>query len=143
MTTYETRIQSPWTAADAFDYLSDLRNFEDWDPGTKQAVQVSGDGPGLGSRYELTVGKATLTYEVEEHDRPTRVRARGTDRFFTSIDTISVTPDEGGSVVTYHADLTLNGPLRIGDPILGLFFHRMGEKAADSLATKLDGARIT
>jgi len=44
--------------------------------------------------------------------------------------------------VTYHANLTLNALLAVADPLLGIQFHHMGEKAADGLADKLDGRRL-
>ncbi len=43
------------------------------------------------------------------------------------------------AVVTYEADLSLKGVLRIGDPLLGLAFRRIGDRAAAGLRTALDG----
>ena len=45
-------------------------------------------------------------------------------------------------MVTYDAELTLNGLLRIFDPVLGLGFKRIGDKAATGLIRALDGERI-
>ena len=63
--------------------------------------------------------------------------------FLTSLDTITVVGDGSGSVVTYDAELTLNGPLRLADPLLGLSFKRIGDRAAAGLIRALDGERVT
>ena len=58
------------------------------------------------------------------------------------MDTISVSTEGAGSIVTYEADLRLNGILRIGDPIMGVIFARMGDRARDGLRQKLQGTII-
>ena len=50
--------------------------------------------------------------------------------------------DGTGAVVTYEAELTLNGVLRFADPLLGLAFGRIGGRAADGLIDALDGERV-
>jgi carbon monoxide dehydrogenase subunit G len=55
-----------------------------------------------------------------------------------STDEITVTPADGGSRVTYEADLRLAGPLgRVVDPVLGLVFRRIGDRAAAGLRATL------
>ena len=44
--------------------------------------------------------------------------------------------------MTYDAKLTLNGPLALADPILGLTFGRIGERATVGLIRVLDGERL-
>lgn len=144
MARYVMRVRTPKDAEQVFDFLADLRNFPEWDPGTTSAEQVGGTGPGVGSAYDLETGGTTMRYEVTTYDHPRKVVAEGANRWVTSVDTITVsTQDDGaGAVVTYDADLTLNGLLRVGDPILKLAFARIGKKAADGLVTSLDGTRI-
>ena len=48
----------------------------------------------------------------------------------------------GQAVVTYDADVRLNGLLRIGDPVFGLVFRRIGDRARDGLAETLDGTLV-
>ena len=50
-----------------------------------------------------------------------------------------VEPDGTGSVVTYDADLRLNGILGIGDLGLRLMFGRIGDRAAAGLRRALGG----
>lgn len=144
MARYVMSVRTPMPPSDAFAYLSDLSNFDDWDPGVSRAEQVAGDGPGTGAEYELDASGSTLRYVVRQFDAPTKVQATARNRFITSVDTITVVADDPGpgSIVTYDADLTLNGPLRLGDPLLGLAFKRIGDRAAEGLVAKLEGTRI-
>jgi hypothetical protein len=43
--------------------------------------------------------------------------------------------------VSYEAELTLKGPLRVLDPLLGLAFNRVGDRAAAGLRAKLTSAK--
>jgi carbon monoxide dehydrogenase subunit G len=142
MAHYRMRIRTGRPATESFAYLSDLTNFTDWDPGVTSAVQVEGDGPGMDAAYDIEASGSVLHYVVDVFDPPHRVRAQGRNRWLTSIDTIAVTEDGTGSVVTYEADLQLHGILRVGDPILALFFRRIGDRAADGLTQELDGERL-
>lgn len=145
MARYTMRVRTPMPPADAFAYLSDLSTFDEWDPGVSRAEQVEGPGPGEGAVYELDASGTTLRYVVEHFDPPRAVRATARSTFITSVDTITVEPDGDGpgAVVTYDADLTLNGLLRIGDPVLKVAFGRIGDRAAKGLVQKLDGQRLT
>ncbi|MDA3039676.1 MAG: SRPBCC family protein [Actinomycetota bacterium] len=146
MADYRTCIQSSMSADEAFSYMSDLRNFVRWDPGTVSAGQASGDGPGLGAAYDLSVkvaaGTLAFRYVTTDFDRPRRFVVKGTNRLFTSIDTITVEPRGSGSIVGYHAELLLNGPLTIFDKLLGKGFQGPGDKAAAGLERVLDGTVI-
>ena len=142
MARYRMRVRTDRSPAQAFGYLADLRNFAEWDPGVTSAEQVGGDGPGLGATYDVEASGSMLRYEVDRYEAPQVVRASGANRWVTSVDTITVDPDGDGSIVTYDADLTRNGVLRLGDPLLGLAFKRIGDKAAAGLVEQLDGTRL-
>lgn len=126
--------------------MSDLRGFEEWDPGVERSVQVEGTGPGLGAAYDVTVKMAgresTLTYRVTEFDEPRQITAVGTNKLFTSVDVIAVEPHEAGSLVTYDARLVLPALLRIFDPLLSRAFDGVGDRAAEGLAAALDGQLV-
>jgi carbon monoxide dehydrogenase subunit G len=128
---------------EVFDYMADLRNFAEWDPGVSKVAQVVGDGGGVASSFDVDVkgvGKdLTLRYETTRYEPPTVVVARAESSMFTSLDRIEVVADGAGSIVTYDAQLTLNGPLGIADPLLGLVFKRIGGRAAKGLVQVLDG----
>lgn len=142
MARYRMRLRTARSTGDVFAYLSDLEHFADWDPGIESSVQIAGDGPGIGAAYDVKASGSVLRYEVDVFDPPHRIRATGRNRWLTSVDTISVSNEGAGSVVTYDADLRLHGLLRIGDPILALTFKRMGDRARDGLADSLPGTVI-
>lgn len=143
MAKYRMRVRTDQPADEAFDFMADLRNFPDWDPGTSSAEQVQGDGPGTGASYVLDASNQKFTYTVKTYDRVGRkVVAEAPKSWVTSQDTITVAPEGNGSVVTYEAILTLAGPLKLGDPILQLLFNRIGGKAADGLVEHFQGTRL-
>ena len=145
MAHYRTSIRTPWSPQQAFDEMRDLSKFSEWDPGIKRAVLVDGRTGERGSTYDLTVagiGRDTvMRYEIVAVDAPARVEARSTTSTLESIDVITVTADGsgGGAIVTYDAELHLRGLLKLADPLLGLVFGRIGDRAAEGLRTHLDG----
>ena len=147
MARYVTRVKTPLAAGAAFDYVADLTNFADWDPGVRRSIQVDGEGSALGAAYDVTVAAVprdlTLRYEVVEHDPPRTCLVVARSAMFTSTDRITVMPDGDGSIVTYDAELALNGPLGLFDPVLRLAFGRIGDRAAAGLRRVLDGKAVT
>ena len=144
MPRYTTSVRTPWTIERAFGYLSDLRHFADWDPGVKASVLVTGEGPGLGSAYDVTVAGVgrdlTLRYETVAVEAPSRIEVRAETGALRSVDVMSFTDaDEGGCTVTYDAELALKGVLGLGNPVLGIVFGRIGDRAATGLRRTLEG----
>jgi len=145
MARYVTTVRTAKAPQEAFAYMADLRNFAEWDPGVKAVRQVEGSGGGPAAVFDVTVAgpgrDLTLRYVTEEHDAPRNLLVVARSRTFTSIDRITVEPDGTGSVVTYDADLRLNGVLRVGDLGLRLVFGRIGDRAAAGLRRVL-GAQV-
>lgn len=145
MARYVTTVRSAKTPREAFAYMADLRNFAEWDPGVKAVRQVEGSGGGPDAVFDVTVvapgPDLTLRYVTEEHDAPHNLLVVARSSVFTSIDRITVEPDGTGSVITYDADLSLNGVLRIGDLGLRLVFGQIGDRAAAGLRRVL-GAQV-
>lgn len=146
MAKYVTTIRSPKPQQEAFDFMADLRNFEDWDPGVQSATQVAGDGGGPDAVFDVVVdapGKGlTLRYETTEYDSPSTVVVKASSKLFTSLDRIEVRPDGDGSLVTYDAELTLNGPLGLFDLVLRPVFQRIGGRANEGLQRALAGDQV-
>ena len=145
MARYVTTVRSAKTPQEAFAYMADLGNFVEWDPGVKAVRQVEGSGGGPDAVFDVTVvapGPAlTLRYVTEEYDAPHNLLVVARSIVFTSIDRITVEPDGTGSLVTYDADLRLNGVLRVGDLGLRLVFGQIGDRAAAGLRRVL-GANV-
>lgn len=145
MASYTVLVHTPLPPAEAFAYMADLNNFAKWDPGVADVDQAEGSGAGPTAAFDVSVksvtGTMTLRYETTTYDPPNLFVARAESSMLTSVDTVSVRPDGFGSVVTYQAELTLNGLLRFADPLLGLAFNRIGGRAADGLTEALEGER--
>ena len=145
MARYVTTVRSAKTPQEAFAYMADLGNFVEWDPGVKAVRQVEGSGGGPDAVFDVTVvapgPDLTLRYVTEEYDAPINLLVVARSIVFTSIDRITVEPDGTGSLVTYDADLRLNGVLRVGDLGLRLVFGQIGNRAAAGLRRVL-GAKV-
>ena len=146
MARYVTTVRTAKAPQEVFAYMADLRNFAEWDPGVKAVTQVEGSGGGPDSVFDVTVAGVgrdlTLRYVTEEYDAPRNLLVVARSAVFTSIDRITVKPDGTGSVVTYDADLRLNGVLRIGDLGLRLMFGHIGDRAAAGLRRVLDAQAV-
>jgi carbon monoxide dehydrogenase subunit G len=145
MARYVVHVRTPKPPAEAFAYMADLANFAEWDPGVSGVEQVVGEGPGADAAFDVVVSAVrpiTLRYRTTGYEPPTRVVVQASNWWLTSLDTITVRPDDSGSVVTYDAELTLNGLLRVADPLLGRSFRRIGDRAAAGLVEALAGERV-
>lgn len=141
MARYTTSIRCALSPVDAFTRVADLANLADWDPGVAASAQVAGDGPGADAEYDVTLstGSMMLRYVTTSFTGPRSVTYEAKASWFTSIDVISVESADDGSIVTYDATLRLPLWLRLGDPILGLAFRRVGDAAAGGLRSALEG----
>jgi carbon monoxide dehydrogenase subunit G len=145
MAHYISSVATPLSAAAAFAYMSDVTRFAEWDPGIQRAVRVAGSGPGVGAIYDLTVtagATTTMRYEVKEYEAPHRMLMTSRTTLLTSVDEIRVAPAGAGSIITYDAVLTLNGPLRLFDPLLRRAFQRIGDRAIAGLRRELAGTAV-
>jgi carbon monoxide dehydrogenase subunit G len=141
MARYVTKVRTARSPQDVFAYMADLRNFAEWDPGVKKAVQVEGDGGGPAASFDVTVSGTTLRYVTKEYHAPRNLLVVAESATLVSTDRVTVEPLDGGSLVTYDADLRLKGVLRIADPLLKLAFGRIGDRAAAGLRTALAGTK--
>lgn len=146
MARYIVHVRSPKSAAEAFAYMADLNNFAEWDPGVESVEQVAGEGAGPDAEFDVAVkgivGSLTLRYKITKYESPNTAVARAESKMLTSLDIITVRSEGSGSVVTYDAELTLNGILGLTDPFLGLAFNKIGDRAAEGLVRALDGEKV-
>ena len=145
MAQYVTTVRTARAPDDAFEYMADLRNFAEWDPGVRSAIQVRGDGPAPDAEYDVVVdagGRSlTLRYAATDYDAPRSITVKASSRLFTSLDRIDVTPDGDGSLVRYDARLTLNGPRGLFDRLLQGTCRTIGERANHGLIRARDGVQ--
>jgi len=143
MARYTTTIPVPTDPEATFAYLARFSTTEEWDPGIVEATDLDGGAPRVGSRYRvvaLAAGRRSeLVYEIVDLGAPHRVVLHADNGRFASHDVITceARPD-GGTLVHYDAELTLGGIARLVDPLLGLAFRRIGDKAAAGLGTTLE-----
>jgi carbon monoxide dehydrogenase subunit G len=138
---YNASVHSSRPREEVFAYLSDFSSTQEWDPGVVEAERV-GDGPvGVGTEFHLVaefLGRQTpLTYRITEFDPPNAVTFRGENASVISLDRITFEPADTGTRVTYDADLALKGAMKLADPLLGLAFKRVGDRALVGLSKAL------
>lgn len=144
MARYIVTVRTPRSSQAAFDYMADLRNLAEWDPGVKRVTQIEGTGGGASASFDVVVasgrGEMTLRYDTKQYEEPRLVVIAARSRMLTSIDRVSINAAAGsGCLVTYDAELRLNGPLRFADFALKPMFKRIGDRAARGLVVALAG----
>lgn len=146
MARYITTVRTQLTPEEAFEYMADLRNFAEWDPGVKKVEQVVGTGGGADTEFDVTVSGTTMRYRTTVFNPTTELVAVAKTRLLSSTDRITVVREaaagKSGTLVTYDADLQLNGVLRLADPLLRLAFGRIGDRAAAGLRRVLKGEDV-
>jgi carbon monoxide dehydrogenase subunit G len=133
MARYNATVDTPRPPDEVFAYLSDFSTTEEWDPGIVEAERLGDSQVREGSEFRLVADflhrRTTLTYRIVEYDPPNAVTFRGENSSVVSLDRIIFEPSDGGTRITYDADLALKGPFRLADPLLALAFKRVGDRA--------------
>ena len=124
-----------------FDYLSDFRNAEEWDPGTKTCERISGDG-GVGTTYRNVSSfmgrEAEVTYTTAELTRPALIDLRGRNESFHGQDHFEIRPSGDGAEVTYHAEFTFVGLAKLISPLVAGYLPFLASRTVDQLRSSLD-----
>ncbi len=153
--TYETTVSISRSVEHSFAFVSDFRNAALWDPRT-YAVEKSTDGPiGVGTRFTLIGGIVherlmrrlriprslagmPLPYDVVIYNPPHEFILTGETRLFRYRDHLEFAEEGDGTRLRYFAELTMKGPLSIGEPLLRLLFKRIGDDATRDLPVTVD-----
>jgi len=138
MARYRGTVVSERSAEETFDYMACFSNAAEWDPGVADAERLDEGPVGMGSAFRVGVRVGPrvipLDYRVVAYERPHRVVLLGESDTIRSEDTVTVVPrPEGGSILTYDADLRLLGPLSPATPVLSLPFRRIGDRGLGGL----------
>ena len=124
------------------DYLKDFGNAEEWDPGTQRCTRIDNGAIDQGASWH-NVSKifgvtAELTYTLDElSDR--KLVFVGKNKSSTSVDTITVDAAGAGSVLTYRADLEMNGPAKLLNPVMKVVFEKLANDTEKQMTTTLNG----
>jgi len=123
------------------DYLADFTHAEEWDPGTESCTRLDTGPIQVGSRFHnesKIAGVSTeLVYELVTLDAD-KVVLRGENDSATSTDTITVTPKDGGSEITYEAVIEAKGVGKLAEPLMKLVFERIGSETEEKMTEVLD-----
>jgi carbon monoxide dehydrogenase subunit G len=142
MARYKGTVTSHHPASAVWSYLADLRSVAEWDPSVDEIRLLSGNPGTVGARYQLEVSflgnRVSLPYVTVTADPPTRVVFSAETESVVVRDEARVRPlADGGSSVTWDADLRLKAARRLFDPLLRLAFNRLGRRAARGLGERL------
>ncbi|CAN5734106.1 SRPBCC family protein [soil metagenome] len=126
----------------AFDFVADFSTTQEWDPGIPTARRLDDAPLGVGSRFELVSrlgsSEQTIVYEITAYDRPRSVALVGDGRRFRGTDVISFAPLDGGTRVTYVAELGLKGLAILALPFMRGRLDEMSDRAVAGLKAALD-----
>lgn len=141
MANYTATIHSPMPVEQTFDYMADFSNAAEWDANTVSSECLNGDPGRVGARYEVVTGfggrELTLTYETTEytpHERVVLVSGTGLAAI-EDVMTFAATPE--GTEITYQANVKPRGLAKVLDPLFGLIFRPVGDRAAESMRKTL------
>lgn len=139
--TIERTITVDRPADRVWNYLSDFRSTNTWDPGTVKTEVISGDG-GPGTVYrnvsKFAGRESELTYTVLSVDPGTRIKLRGENKGVTAHDTITVIDNgDGTTTVTYRAEFDFHGIAGLVAPLLGPLLKKLGDDAEKGLREAL------
>jgi carbon monoxide dehydrogenase subunit G len=141
MAHYQASIDVQQPAEDVFAYLSDFSTTREQDPSVVEAERLNGQAVQAGTVFRLVAEflgrKNQLTYRIVEYDPPHAVTFLGENATVVSRDRITFEPTATVTRVTYDAQLELKGVLKIADPLLGLAFNRVGDRALAGLRRTL------
>ncbi len=142
MPEYSATVESTLSAEETFAYMAEFGHTSEWDPNCERAERTSEGELGVGSTFHLVFSgvagqELELDYEMREFDAPRRFVLEGGNDNVHSVDTIEVEPRDGGSTVTYTAQLELKGIAKLATPILAIGLQKAGSDARAGLEEKL------
>ena len=141
MPRYSTVIKSTWSVEDAFAFMSDFSNAPHWDPGVLSARRIDTGAVREGSAFDLVVvfagRKVRLRYAVRTIEAAQRVVFVASTSSLESVDTLTFSQVGDVCLVAYDAEVRFKGFAAVANPLLGLGFRRIGDRARDSLRAVL------
>lgn len=143
MARYTGTVTSPQPAAAVWSYLADLRSIAEWDPSVEEIQLLSGEPGTISARYQLEVSflgnRVGLPYVTVKAESPTLVVFAAETESVVVRDEARIVPlADGGTYVSWDAELRLKGARGHLDPLLRLAFNRVGGRAARGLAKRLN-----
>lgn len=127
-----------------WDYLSDFRSSNDWDPGTVRTEVAQGDG-GIGTVYHNVsrfLGREVeVDYTVTRLEPQQRLDLEGGNKTVKLHDTMTFRDTSSGdrsrTEVTYTARFDFQGVARLAAPLMGPALKKLGDEAEEGLRREL------
>jgi carbon monoxide dehydrogenase subunit G len=124
------------------DYLVDFSHAAQWDPGTQSCERLDSGPVVVGSTWhnvsKVAGVETELTYTLKERATD-RLVFVGVNDSATSTDTMTFAPHEGGTELTYRADIQMHGMSRLAAPAIKLVFEKVASDTVTQLTTVLNG----
>jgi hypothetical protein len=136
------RIETRLGVDDAFAFVADFANAQQWDPGVASSVRIDPGPVAVGARYRLGVrmgGRvAPLEYVITRLEPGRRVVLEGRGSGVKAVDEIAFEPSSTGTTIRYVADIRLTGLLGLLAPFAGGAFRRIAANAKAGMQRALD-----
>jgi carbon monoxide dehydrogenase subunit G len=132
-------VQAPLQAV--VDYLTDFKNTEEWDPGTKSTTRTDSGPVETGAQWhnvsEFRGRETELDYTLTEREAAKLVFV-GKNKTVTSTDDLSFTPSGDATSITYRVDLELHGVAKLADPFVKRGFEKLADETVAKMTTVLE-----
>ena len=117
----------------AFDYIGDFGNLAKWDPGIVSSTKVTAGDVGVGTAYDVVVAyrgrQMEMRYVITEYNPGHKIILEGRGSRVHAIDVIDFVDENGGTLITYTAKLSLTGLGRFVEPLLASRLRQVGSDA--------------
>jgi carbon monoxide dehydrogenase subunit G len=131
----------------AFRHIGNFANIEKWDPGVVSSTKVTPGEVGVGTAYDLVLTyrgrQMEMRYVITDYSPGHKIVLEGRGARVHAVDVIDFVDENGGTLITYTADLSLTGFGRLVEPLLGGRLRQIGSDAVAGmrmLITELEAA---
>lgn len=141
MPSVERTVTVHKSISQVWDYLSDFRSSQEWDPPSVSTTRTSGDG-GVGTKYHNVskfAGRETeVDYIVTDYVEHERLQLKGDAGSIQLIDTMTFESTGSSTSVTYHAQFDATGLTKLAEPFMPPALALLANKVAKSLEEHLN-----
>jgi carbon monoxide dehydrogenase subunit G len=125
MITAEAELQINRPLEEVFDFWADVRNENDWNPGSQGWEKTSPGPVGLGTTFTGEVkGMGAMTMQNTEYQRPFRVIHRGSAKSFDFASTLIFEPSASGTRVRATGQVEPRGLFKLMAPLMGVMMKK-------------------
>ena len=139
MFTVEAECEVRGQVEAVFDYVADMRNEREWNPGAVRIDRLDEGEIRAGSTFDADYkGAGKLEIEVLEYQRPHRLRYLSTGRMMRLTSTIECAAASAGTRVRMQMEVEPRGPLRLAAPLMKQMLQRQFSASAERLRDRLN-----